>query len=383
MWFSTMKGITAVDPERIFVNRVPPPVRIERAVADGRETLPEGELMLPAGTERLELHYTALALRAPEYTRFRYRLEGFDRDWVDAGRRRTAYYTNLAPGRYVFRVVAINEDGVESRQAAVLPARLLPLAHQTPWFWGGLGVAAFAVAAFVHRRRVQQTAARERLKTALAEARLNALLLQLRPHFLFNTLNTILPLIEVAPRRASRMIVKLGGLLRASLRPDAAQLVPLEEELLLLDQYVDIEKARFGRRLLVEMDIEPGTEQARVPVFFFQPLVENAIKHALAPGEVLHILVRASRWGDELHLEVGDDGRHRPPAAKPRPVGGVGLSNTRERLEKLFPDRHVFRAGPKGARGFAVRAEIPFELDAAVVADIPEVANVATYADRR
>jgi two-component system sensor histidine kinase AlgZ len=279
-------------------------------------------------------------------------------------------------------VTATNEDGQPSARAALLPMRLAPLLHQTGWFWGGLGAAAFAVVAFVHRRRVAQTAARERLKTALAEARLNALLLQLRPHFLFNTLNTILPLIEVAPRRASRMIVKLGALLRASLRSDATQLVSLEEELLLLEQYVEIEKARFGRRLQVELDIEPGTEPAKAPVFLFQPLVENAIKHARSPGETLHVLVRASRSGARLCLEVKDDGHRRQDSPRPRLAGGLGLSNTRERLEKLFPESHAFHAGPESARGFAVRIEIPFECEARPEGGLPEVANVATYADR-
>jgi LytS/YehU family sensor histidine kinase len=260
--------------------------------------------------------------------------------------------------------------------------RLSPLLHQTPWFWGGLGAAAFALAAFLHRRRVAQTAARERLNTALAEARLNALLLQLRPHFLFNTLNTILPLIEIAPRRASRMIVKLGALLRASLRSDATQLVPLEEELLLLDQYIEIEKARFGRRLQVELDVEPGTEPAKVPVFLFQPLLENAIKHARSPGETLRVLVQASRRGPRLVLAVVYDGHRQQDSPRPRAAGGVGLSNTRERLEKLFPQCHVFHAGPESARGFAVRIEIPFECEARPEASLPEVANAATYADR-
>jgi ligand-binding sensor domain-containing protein len=384
MWFSTMKGITVVDPVRIFVNRVPPPAAIERAVLDGREITPSRTLEMPAGTERLEIHYTGLALRDPERVRFRYRLQGFDREWIDAKTRRVAYYTNLRPGRYLFEVRAINEDGTTSSQPASLPMRLAPLLHQRPEFWALLGVAAFAVAALVHRRRVAQMAARERLKTALAEARLNALLLQLRPHFLFNTLHTILPLIEVDPRRASVMIVKLGALLRASLRTDASQLVTLEEELELLDQYVEIEKARFGRRLQVDLDVEAGTEEARVPVFLFQPLVENAIKHARSPGRTLHVLVRTRSAGNRLRLEVVDDGRPVAESGRPRAAGGLGLSNTRERLEKLFGERHAFSAGPAQEGGFAARIEIPFEREAqAHAARLPEVRHVASYADRR
>jgi hypothetical protein len=134
LWFATVKGLAMADPARIEINTIAPTVVLEQIVADGTRLAPSGALRLPPGTGRLEFGYTALSFRNPVAVRFRFRLEGFDRDWVDAGPRRTAYYTNLPPGRYRFRVVAANEDGVWSKQGASTDIVLARHFWQTLWF---------------------------------------------------------------------------------------------------------------------------------------------------------------------------------------------------------------------------------------------------------
>jgi signal transduction histidine kinase/ligand-binding sensor domain-containing protein len=134
LWFSTTRGLAVVNPWGIgTTNRVPPPVLIEELRAD-RSPVSLADVRVSAGVRDLEIAYTAPSLSAPEKVRFKYRLEGFDRDWVDAGTRRVAYYTNLSPGAYRFRVIACNNDGVWNEAGATLPLRLLPHFWQTRAF---------------------------------------------------------------------------------------------------------------------------------------------------------------------------------------------------------------------------------------------------------
>jgi ligand-binding sensor domain-containing protein/two-component sensor histidine kinase len=137
LWFATLKGVATIDPEHTPVNLQPPLVAIEQISVDDQPLVtsdnPEPVQIRP-GHSRFAIQYAGLSFVAPQKVRFQYKLEGFDKDWVDAGTRRTAYYTNLAPRRYVFRVKACNNDGVWSRQSTDLVLRLLPHFYQTPWF---------------------------------------------------------------------------------------------------------------------------------------------------------------------------------------------------------------------------------------------------------
>src|SRR6185436_1782025 len=249
LWFATVKGLVMADPARIEMNPLPPPVVIEQIRADGQVLPSSGPLRLPPGVRRLEFAYTALAFRNPRAVRFRYRLEGFEKEWVDAGPRRTAYYTNLPPGRYRFRVRAANEDGVWNETGAASDLVLEQRLDQTVWFRTLVLAALAAGGIALYRLRMRRLAVRERLRTALLEAQLDALQFQLRPHFLFNTLNSILPLVGKDPERARQMVVRLGELLRLSLRSEDTPLVTLEEEIGILEKYLSIEQVRFRDRL--------------------------------------------------------------------------------------------------------------------------------------
>ena len=139
LWFATAKGAACVDPVRArTLNPLPPPVRIEEFFADGRPVAPPADASpskLPAGTQRLDFRYTALSFSVPEANRFRYRLEGYEGGWREAGTERAAHYTNLAPGAYSFRVQAANADGVWNETGASVSFRLQPFFYQTAWFW--------------------------------------------------------------------------------------------------------------------------------------------------------------------------------------------------------------------------------------------------------
>jgi sensor histidine kinase YesM len=155
----------------------------------------------------------------------------------------------------------------------------------------------------------RQARDREQLEARLERAQLQTLKLQLQPHFLFNTLNTITALISVDPRVAERMVSGLSELLRLSLRNAGEQEVPLSRELELLEHYVEIQQVRFRDRLTVTLEIAPDTMHAMVPNFILQPLVENAIRHGIGPrASAGHVDVRAYRENGSLHLRVADNG---------------------------------------------------------------------------
>ena len=192
----------------------------------------------------------------------------------------------------------------------------------------------------------------ERLEKNFSEARLNALRMQLDPHFLFNALNTISSQVERDPKLARRMIEHLGDLLRLSLESKGRQEVPLAEEMAFLEHYVAIQKIRFGEHLRIETQIAPEVKYASVPCLFVQPLVENAIRHGIsrrASGGT--VIVSAQREGTRLGIRVLDDGVGLPAGWTLENSSGTGLSVTRQRVAGLFPDGEASFAVNRRARG--------------------------------
>ena len=179
----------------------------------------------------------------------------------------------------------------------------------------------------------------ERLEKSYSQARLNALRMQLDPHFLFNALNTISSHVERDPKLTRLMIEHLGDLLRMSLESKDRQEVPLAEELAFLDHYLAIQTIRFGRRLKIKIDIAPEVRYASVPSLFLQPLVENAIRHGIshrASGGTVE--VTAEPVNGKLSIRVSDDGAGLPAGWSLENSTGLGLSVTRERIAGMYPN---------------------------------------------
>ena len=197
-----------------------------------------------------------------------------------------------------------------------------------------------------------------RLETGLARARLQLLKTQLQPHFLFNTLNAISALVHVDVEAADRMLARLGDLLRSTLEDFAVQEAPLARELEVVRSYLEIEQGRLGPRLRVEWDIAPDISDALAPTFLLQPLIENAIRHGIAPRTGPgRIDVRARRIGTELHLEVWDNG---PGPTSGAVQGGVGLANTRARLFHLYGTAQRLELEKARWGGCVARVILPF-----------------------
>jgi signal transduction histidine kinase len=209
---------------------------------------------------------------------------------------------------------------------------------------------------YYRRYRERELRASE-LETLLVQARLQALQAQLNPHFLFNTLNSVSALMHRDVNAADRMIVRLSELLRLALENVGTQVVPLRDELEFLQRYVEIEQVRFGPRLRVDFEVPAGTLDTGVPNLLLQPLVENAIKHGIAPRKQGgRIEVGACREADELRLWVRDNGGGNGQSTS---GGGLGLTNTRARLEHLYGGAHEFQFGPVATGGYEVRIRIP------------------------
>jgi len=222
-----------------------------------------------------------------------------------------------------------------------------------------------------YREREQRAAQLEleasRLETQLARAQLDALMMQLQPHFLFNTLNAISVLMKEDATVADRMLLRLSELLRLTLKRTDSHEVSLRQELEFLSSYLEIEQTRFQDRLQVEMNIDPDALDAQVPNLILQPLVENAIRYAVAPRATKSTVeICAARLNGHIELRVRDDGSGIDEANQAT-AQGVGLRNTRERLEKLYGAAQRFQLSPAAGGGLQVTITIPFHTAAEAV----------------
>jgi len=218
-------------------------------------------------------------------------------------------------------------------------------------------VAAAHALAYYARSRERELAASQ-LEARLAEARLQLLQMQLQPHFLFNTLHAISELVHESPETADRMIGALSDLLREALDASRMRQVPLDHELHLLGRYLDIQTVRFGDRLEVRFDVAADVRRCLVPSLVLQPLVENAITHGLAARAAAgRIDVSCARLGDRLVIEVADDGAGLAPPERWRE--GIGLGNTRARLQELYGSGGALDVRHRLSGGVLVKMTIP------------------------
>jgi len=200
------------------------------------------------------------------------------------------------------------------------------------------------------------------LRGRLTEAQLDVLKAQLRPHFLFNTLNSISTLIHTDPDSADHMVVQLADLLRASLESSGKHEITLAEEVRLLERYLDIMRVRHQDRLSVAITVSPRASRALVPHFILQPLVENAIEHGIARrAGAGSIVVEATDVDGRLDIRVADDGCGLQPRLNDSraPDEGIGLGNTRLRLAQLYGDAQSLMLKHADSGGTVVTITIP------------------------
>jgi two-component sensor histidine kinase len=292
------------------------------------------------------------------------------------------------PRRMVFAVVALLLLALVWTVVRIA-AFIYITSAQGNWIWADFGgwyfssflvylcwVALYFGNKYYHRAQVEQEerleavarAKEEQLRRIRAEnearvAQLGMLHYQLNPHFLFNTLNTVSALIRAEDNQtARRMITRLGHFLYHSLESDPAQMITLDEEIEALMLYLDIEKIRFGERLGLEIDIEEKAGRAILPSLLLQPLVENAVKHAIALNEAGGTIAIKARVDDgDLHIELTDTGPGGSVSEVPTKSGRrVGLQNTLQRLQTLYEEAYVFDIEKREQTGLRITIRIPF-----------------------
>jgi len=220
-----------------------------------------------------------------------------------------------------------------------------------------------AVHAFLYYRNLRAIESDQAaLKTQLAQSQLRALKMQLHPHFLFNTLHSISSLVRDEPAKANGMIARLGDFLRLTLEHSDEQFVTLQEEMEFVRCYLEIEQVRFGDRLAVQYEIEETALSVEVPHLILQPVVENAIQHAIAPSmDPGCITITARRLDDFLRLEVRDTGPGMRTVTGSHTGHGVGLNNVRSRLNRLYGAKCTFEIMSGPVEGVAVIMQFPLQ----------------------
>ena len=206
------------------------------------------------------------------------------------------------------------------------------------------------------------------LEAQLSQAQLQALKMQLHPHFLFNTLHSISALLNKDVEAARKMITRLGDFLRLTLENSGSQEVTLQQEMEFLSCYLEIERIRFQNRLVTRIDLGEQTLAAKVPNLILQPIVENAIRHGIAPRSTPGLLeIEAKQLGGTLRIQVRDNGPGLPEhrTSQNQFKKGLGLANTETRLKRLYGADHLFDLSNDPAGGLIVTLEIPFHTDGA------------------
>ena len=344
LWFATIKGIAMIDPQRTPINNQPPPVAIERAVVDG-ETIQLSEMVeLSPGKERYEFYYTAMSFAAPEKVRFKYKLEGFDRDWVVAGSERVALYTHISPGTYTFRVIACNNDGVWNEAGALLNLRLKPYFYQTYWFYGlvagFLGLLALAIYRFrVRRMRGQFDAVLEErnrmareIHDTLAQGFVGIAL----------QLQAVEKAMPDAPDKASRHLARAKSMVSHSLVEARRTVWDLRSQALETKDLATAfsETARQmteGTDVATEVRVSGEIRKlsSRIEnnaLRIAQEALTNAIRHA----EPKHVVIELEFEAATLQLRVKDDGRGFDTEGMLATADGhFGLLGMRERVEHV------------------------------------------------
>ena len=394
LWFVTGEGIQVIDPRHLPFNKLPPPIRIEQITADHKvrwqNMLSEApsNLRLPRLTRDLEIDYSALSLVAPEKIRFKYKLEGYDGDWQDAGNRRQAYYTNLSPANYRFRVIASNNSGVWNEQGATLEFSIAPAYYQTNWFRALCGLAFVAMFWTVYHLRVN---ALKRRHTALEQQR--ALLERHQAEI--RALNEQM----IKAQEAERMRISgelhdgvLQQITSVSLRlakvryqvpPDSeatATVNGLQQQLIQIGTDIRHLSHELHPALLQESGLPaalsayceefskvrglPVSCEADESVQELSPgaalclyrIAQEALGNAAKYSEARKVDVRLTRSNGTVCLSVSDDGVGCTPEVLRR-SGGLGVINMRERVLQL---RGTFEFDSAPGRGTTVKAEVPF-----------------------
>ncbi len=367
LWFSTLKGVAVIDPQRAERNRIPPPVALESVSIDDQTFDPERVANVPPGHSRFAFEYAGLSFIAPQRVRFRYKLEGFDRDWVNAGTRRTAYYTNIPPGNYRFRVLARNNDGGWNESGASFVFRLEPRFYQTYWF-DLLLLLGIALCAYqVYRSRVRQVEAQ--FNAVLAERNRIAREIHdtLAQGFVAVSvqLEVVARMLSISVESAEEQLKRARTLVQDGLSEARRSIWQLRSQGPQNDDLAS-QLSKMASQVTSETPVKVQFEVLGT----YRPLprnVENellsigqeAVRNVVRHADAKHVKIDLRFEPKKLRMTIADDGcgfSGKPVASGPN--GHFGLQGMRERAEQIGADLTVTSAPGQGTR-VSVAAVIP------------------------
>jgi len=374
LWFPALDGVAVVDPRRLPVNNLPPPVHVEQLTADRKTYDASSGLRLPPHVRDLQIDYTALSLVAAEKVRFRYMLEGRDSDWQDVGNRRQAFYNNLPPRNYRFHVIACNNSGVWNEQGASLDFSIAPAYYQTNWFrllcvltfLGMVWTAYLLRIRALQRRQTEVRALNEQLIKA-QEAERMRISGELHDGILQQITSLTLRLGKVRRQIApdseanaavnglQQQLIKIGTDIRHlshELHPSLLQGAGLPAAL-----YAYCEEFSNARSLPVSCETDDSVKELSPgAALCIYRIAQEALGNAAKYSEAKKVEVRLTRADGRVHLSVSDDGVGCTPNQIAK-SGGLGVINMRERVHRLDG---TFEFVSQPGRGTTVKVEIPF-----------------------
>ncbi|MCB0557793.1 MAG: histidine kinase [Lewinellaceae bacterium] len=346
----TRKGIYFFHPDSLRANpEHPVPYLTSFKVFDEEKSLPtEREMRLSYRQNFFSFEFSAISYNLPEQNTFAYQLVGVDPDWVFAGKRRFASYTNIPGGRYQFRVKAANNEGVWNEQAYMLDIFITTPWWRSWWFWLSLGLFLLLDTVFFVRWRIAQVRKKEAMKAdfdrRLANVELNALRAQMNPHFIFNCLNSIdYYILKNDTDKASDYLNRFSRLIRLILQNSRSEYINLKDELELLKLYIEMESLRFEQQFDYAVKIGRGLnlEDIEIPPMLLQPYVENAIWHGLVHKDGRGRLDLAiTRQNGFLYCVIEDNGIGREEALRLRSKTAtrrksMGMAITKDRINMI------------------------------------------------
>ncbi|PYS84136.1 MAG: histidine kinase [Acidobacteria bacterium] len=367
LWFSTIKGVAMIDPEGLASNEQPPPTVVEQVRVDGEPVADMPNLKLAPGKTRFDFYYAGLSFIAPEKVRYKYRLEGFDKDWVDGGDRRVAYYTNLGPGDYRFEVIACNNDGVWSRTPASFAFRLEPHFYRTFWFYALCALGLCLLAWQLYALRLRQM--RARFSAVLQER--NRIAREIHDNLAQEILGVsvqleiVARLMSVSSEAARTHLDRARSLVRGSIAEARRYVWDLRSQSL-EERDLPTALAEMTRRLTAETGVQTqfevsGTFRPLPPqvennlLRIGQEAVNNAVRHAQARTVVVNLDFDAG----SVRLSVRDDGSGFDQQSQANGEGAhFGLISMRERADEMGGS---VRINSRPGEGSEVSVSVPIE----------------------
>lgn len=379
LWFPTQKGVAVIDADKVTTNPLAPPVVITGALVDQQPVALGTTLSIAPNQATFEIAYAGLTFRRPELTRFRYKLEGLDHDWIDVGARRTAYFSHVPEGRYTFRVIAANADGVWSEQDAALAVVVVPPFYRTVWFQAVLGLVVAGFAYGLHRSRVRTLEQQQALRDSYARQLIDA---QERDRkriaaevhdslsqnlvLIGNWARQVQPAVEhVSARGVLEDISTTAATALREVQEIAYNLGPYQLDRLGFQRTIETLVARAASASGIHFTTDVGAvnglaaKDVEVSVYrMIQECVNNIMKHSGASEAA----VRITRGDGHLAITIQDNGRgferHRPEGApQGGPGRGFGLVGLGERARILGGTCEI-----DSAPGFGTRVDVTLPL---------------------